>query len=172
MLELIPIGHTTKSRGISGQIKLKVSTEFIPDLTKARALFINLDGSRVPFLIEHIEDGNQLVVKLDAVENPESANALLSKEIFLDSNEVSHEALNFTKETHYLTGYAIYDQDKKSLGEIIELIEYPNQLLAKLIINSKEALIPVHDDLILDVNEEKKTLNLEIAPGLLDLYYE
>lgn len=169
MIELVPIGHSAKSRGIDGSFKTRIVEEFRADLLKARAIFINLDGSKVPFLIESSSVQNGIILKLDEIDTPESVTALLNKELFLEISEVSDAAFQDNTSQHPLTGFFISDQNDKKIAPIEELIEYPNQLLAKINFNDKELLLPIHEKLIIEMDEQNQTLKLEIAEGLLDL---
>lgn len=169
MLELIHIGHSAKSRGINGKFKSRIENKFIPNLLVARALFINIDGSKVPFLIEAAEDQGHVILKLDEIDTPEEVSHLLSRELYLDSREIAAELLVDEVQQHELVGFIVYDQSKQEIGSIKEILEYPDQLLAKLDYQDKEVLLPIHEDLILDLDKEKKTIDLEIVEGLLDL---
>jgi len=167
-MRLIHIGHTRKARGISGSFKLQVFDDYLNDLIKAKALFINLDGSKVPFMIERIEDTNSLVIKVEEIDSPEAAQALLGKEIFLHEEEVSEKSEEASAKNPLL-GFHISDQNGQSVGKIEELLDYPDQILARVEINGKTILIPIHDDLICDLDEKNKTIQLTIADGLLTI---
>ncbi len=169
MLELIPVGHSTKSRGVHGNFKANISKKFVPDVLKAKAIFIKLKGSKVPFLIESAEDHGHLLMKLEEVDSPEAVSAYLSKELFLDADEISLENKSEAKETNVLVGYSIIDQNDNVIGDIIEILEYPEQILAKLFYNNKQVLVPIHEDLVIELAEDSKKLKLEIAEGLLEL---
>jgi len=170
LLELIHIGHSAKSRGIAGKFKARIKDQFKADAAKARAIFINLKGSKVPFLLESMEDHGHMVIKVEEIDTPEAVSQLLSKELYLDIKEISDPSLLISDNTnHQLVGYQLIDQNKNSLGDILEIIQYPDQLLAKIVINTKEILIPIHEDLILDLIEEHKIIQLEIVDGLLEL---
>jgi len=59
---------------------------------------------------------------------------------------------------------------KNSLGKILEVIEQPHQLLFKLEINSKEALIPMNENTLKKIDHKKKEVIVELPEGLLDIY--
>ncbi len=167
MIELVHIGHSRKARGIEGGFRVQVEDAYLEDLQKARALFISIDGSKVPFILKSVDDSRSLVVKVEEIDNPEDAQPLLGQEIFLHLDEVSEkETIN---SSHALQGYTVLDQDKTQIGTIEELIEFPDQLLAKLSFNGKEILIPIHKDLIISLDETTQTIQLTIAEGLLNL---
>lgn len=167
MIDLIHIGYSRKARGIDGSFKLHVEDAYLEDLHKARALFISIDGSEVPFIIESIDDQRSLVVKVEDINDPEQAQRLLGTEIYLHTDEVSEKVALDSQ--HPLTGYTVIDQHDTEIGIIEEMIEYPDQLLAKIIISNKEILLPIHEDLILAHNEEMQHIHLTLADGLLTL---
>lgn len=170
MIELVHIGHSAKSRGIGGKFKARIEEHFKPDTLNARALFINLRGSKVPFLIESSEDNGHFIFKVEEIDSPEEVSFLLNKDLYLEKKEVSESVLKLSDSSiHPFTGFMVLDQNDKKIGEIVELIQYPDQLLAKVYFESKEILLPIHEDLILDLNEATQIIKLEIIEGLLDL---
>ena len=68
-----------------------------------------------------------------------------------------------------LLGYTIIN-NKEPLGEILELIEQPHQLLCRLEIKGKEVLIPLHEESLQKVNHKKKEVLVDLPDGLLEIY--
>jgi len=68
-----------------------------------------------------------------------------------------------------LLGYHIIHSGE-DLGEILEVIEQPHQVLCRIDLNGKEALIPVHQDTLVKMDLQKKQVLLNLPDGLLDLY--
>ena len=68
-----------------------------------------------------------------------------------------------------LLGYIIINENE-SLGEILEVIEQPHQLLCRLEINHKEVLIPLNEDSLQKIDHKKKQVNVKLPDGLLDIY--
>jgi len=66
-------------------------------------------------------------------------------------------------------GYTIIDYTEP-LGEILEVIEQPHQLLCRLDIKGKEVLIPLNESFLQKVNHAKKQVNVELPDGLLEIY--
>lgn len=170
MLEFIHIGQSGKSRGLDGQFKIRIPDSFKPVITSARALFVDMDGSKVPFLIHKCIDKGDIYIKLDEIDTPEEASKLLNRPIYLDKQEVPDEYLQELEErVHPLTGFSISDADDNPIGKITEIIEYPEQLMAKLSYQEKDILIPIHPDFIIELNEEAHTIKMNLPEGLLSL---
>lgn len=60
--------------------------------------------------------------------------------------------------------------DKKELGEVVEVIEQPHQVLCAIMINGKEALIPVHENSLERIDKKNRKLYVNLPDGLLDIY--
>ena len=59
---------------------------------------------------------------------------------------------------------------ENDLGEIIEVIEQPHQVLCTILYNGKEAMIPVHQDNLIKLDKKNKKVFVELPEGLLDIY--
>ena len=69
-------------------------------------------------------------------------------------------------------GYTATDESFGEMGIITEVAEYPMQYIGKCIINEKEVLFPLNDDVVTEVDDEAKTISLDLPLGLLDIYLE
>ncbi len=58
----------------------------------------------------------------------------------------------------------------EEIGEVIEVIEQPLQVLCKIIYKGNEALIPLHEESLLKVDKKKKQVHVNLPEGLLDIY--
>ncbi len=73
---------------------------------------------------------------------------------------------------HYndLKGFIVSDETHGELGEILEVNEYPQQFVATVSYKGKEILFPLNDDMIIEIDEDARTLLVDLPDGLLDLY--
>ena len=57
-------------------------------------------------------------------------------------------------------------------GKILpkEIIEYPTQSLIQIIKDDKEILIPIHEDIVKNVDREGKKIYIKAPSGLIDMY--
>jgi 16S rRNA processing protein RimM len=60
--------------------------------------------------------------------------------------------------------------ENEELGEVCEVIEQSHQLLCKIILDGKEALIPIHEDSLEKIDKKNRKLFLNLPEGLLDIY--
>jgi 16S rRNA processing protein RimM len=68
-----------------------------------------------------------------------------------------------------LLGFHIIDQGT-DLGEILEVIEQPHQLLCRILHNNKEALIPVHEGSLEKIDKKNRKVLVNLPEGLLDIF--
>ena len=61
-------------------------------------------------------------------------------------------------------------QDGDDIGEILEVIEQPHQLLCRIDWKGKEALIPIHEETLVKVDKKKKIVLVNLPDGLLDVF--
>ena len=57
----------------------------------------------------------------------------------------------------------------ENIGEVLEVIEHPHQMLFRIDYRGKEALIPVHEETLLRIDKKKKQVHVVLPDGLLNL---
>ena len=168
MIQLSHIGTILKAHGKDGQLRISVDDGYLDDLEKARAVFINLDGSKVPFLIEGIEYKNHILIKLDEVDTPEQASKYSLKELYMEDVELSESNLNrsISSDADQMIGMKVFDQNDVFRGIIQELIQNEFQDLVEIRHEDEVFLCPLHEELIISIDSEEATLKLTIPEGL------
>ncbi len=164
------IGKTLKSHGTGGQLRLMIEDQYKSYLKKGNFVFFDLHGSKVPYLITGIDDGAHFIVSLEDVPNKKESDMLSGLDVWIPLEEVKPRHQRSPKN---IKGkwyeYRIEDQYTNSIYEIIRTEEYPQQLMAVIMLNDKEILIPLSDALITSIDKENKLIRMEIPEGLLDL---
>lgn len=163
------IGHTKKTRGIEGELKVHIKEPFLESFMEAEVIFLELQGGAVPFFVESIRDLGDLVVKLDEVDTPEAAVTLTGKAVYLPNEALKRGATEEGLDLSMLEGFSIVDEAAGSVGIIEEVLELPQQVMAVVQYQDREVLIPLTDELITDVDAESGTLYMSLPEGLLDL---
>src|SRR5690606_1500863 len=105
----------------------------------------------------------------DDIDTIEKAELLVRKKLYLP------EKLRPVREENEflitdLKGFTVHDKTAGELGEIMEINEYPQQFIALISYRSKEVMFPLNDDFILEIDEENRTLKVDLPEGLIDLY--
>ena len=164
------IGFIRKTNGFKGEVILAIHGGSAAEFAESRFLFLDMDGSTVPFFVEHFSDetGN-IVVKFEDVNSHESAVALVSRKVFLPAEE--HQKLfSDVDEIKSFTGYKIIDKEIGAIGTVKEVSEMPGQIIISFAYGGAEVLMPVHEKTLLKILRKKKELHVKLPDGLLDVY--
>ena len=168
----ITIGYTKKTYGSKGQVKVVIENQFLEDFVKTDFVFINLLGKPAPFFIETIEESSDLLLKLEEIDSPEDAKAIVSKDLFLREKDLTNPPIDIPEsELEYadLIGFMLTDTILGEIGLIDEIQEFPQQEMAVVHYQGKEIFIPLHRNLIASIDESGKKITLNLPEGILDL---
>jgi 16S rRNA processing protein RimM len=116
----------------------------------------------------------EYLVKFEDVEQKEDAEKLSRKPVFI-TEEQFKEWINveeLPQDFAYLVGYDLLNQDRQLIGAIEDIMNLPEQDLAQIMVNGREVLVPLQDDLILEINNKKQFIQVDIPDGLLEMYLE
>ena len=169
------IGYTKKAFGVKGELKMKIEDKYLEDFFKAEVVFLKIGGKTVPFFLDGVRVSNSLLAKFEDIDSPEDALPITSKEVFLRERDViKEEEREFVVENEDLEfsiykGFKIESEEFGLIGEIEEILEYPQQEMALVRFNEKEILIPMNEQLIETVLSEERKLIMNLPEGLLDL---
>lgn len=173
MDEYIRVGKTRKTHGIKGGVKLEVEDRFLEDVLKVDVAFLKIQGKYLPFFIEGFDYTNKLIIYFEEIETPEAAVPLTSKDFFIRKKDISEQSTIAFQDSNLqygkLLGFEIYDQSLGRIGEIEKIMEFPQQEMAQLTYDAREVLIPLNDQLILEIDEKTKKVKMQLPEGLLHL---
>jgi 16S rRNA processing protein RimM len=170
MADYVSIGKIVGSHGLAGEVVLQHALGKKTDLKGLKTLFIEeRKESFLPYFIESTNAKNkeQVYLKLEGFNTKESARRLNQKEIWLLRADFDTYAAKSSPIT--LLGYMMINEGKE-IGEIIEVIEQPLQVLCKIIYQGNEALIPLHQESLEKIDNRKKQVYVSLPEGLLDIY--
>lgn len=170
MAEYFKIGKLVAVHGLKGELILKHELGKKTSLKGLQAVFIeDRKDSFLPWFIQSagIKSDTEIYLKLDSVDTREAAAKLSQKEVWLNETDFKKYAAKSSPVS--LLGYTIINYTEP-LGEILEVIEQPHQLLCRLDIKGKEVLIPLNESFLQKVNHAKKQVNVELPDGLLEIY--
>lgn len=167
--DYVEVGYAKKSYGVKGDLRVFIEDGFKESLESARHCFFLLKGCMVPYFIKEASEG---LVKFESCNNPEDTKAIVSRAIYLKKDQI----LTQDKEERpvdsfdFLTGYAVVeDSSENIIGDISEVVQYPQQEIATVTNGEHTFLIPVNEFNIKAINQEEKLVFMEIPEGLLDL---
>jgi len=164
------IGKLATTFGLEGQLILEHNLGKKTSLKGLENIFIEETiNSFLPYFIESakIKNDKEVYVKLEGIASKEEARKFVKKEVWLLENDFKKFSASAAPIS--LLGFMVINDDDE-LGEVVEVIEQPHQVLCKIILNGKEALIPVHEDSLEKIDKKNRKLFLNLPDGLLDIY--
>jgi len=182
---LIKIAQVLKSNGTDGEIVLGTRDIAPEDIDLKEPVFIHYDGLPVPFFIESFvpRGTSKALVHLTGIESFDDAEEIVGKGIFADvdtSGTLCAEQEDFS----VLIGWTLFDAAKTDedgkfrksesgeasvIGEITDFLDIPDNPCIEVGTKKGAVTIPLHEDLILSVNPDRREIIMEIPDGLLDV---
>ena len=170
MSKYFKIGKLVATFGLKGELVLKHSLGKKTSLKGLECLFVEESKDNLlPYFIEStsIKNDDEIFVKMEGMDTKESAKRLTPKEVWLTEEEFKKHAAQSAPIA--MLGYDLIDEGK-NLGEILEVIEQPHQILCAILLNGKEALIPIDEGSLKKIDKKKKQVHVELPDGLLEIY--
>ena len=151
-------------------IRLHVTERYEASVEQAAVLFLALEGREVPFFVESWLSDAPLVVKFEDVNSREEAVKISNRELFLRGQDIRSEGTEATPDFMLLNGYIIVDEVAGAVGAIHEILEMPQQIMAVVLREEKELLIPLNDAYVLEIDQQQQRILMALPEGLLELY--
>ena len=170
MTEYIRVGKMISAYGLKGELILKHYLGKKTSLKDLKAVFIEeKKESFIPWFIESAKAKNEdeVYLRLESVDTREKAMKLTQKEVWLPEEDFKKYAAKSSPIN--LLGYEIVEGEK-IIGTIREIIEQQHQILCTVLLNDKEAYIPLHEETIIKIDQKKQQVIVELPPGLLEIY--
>jgi len=164
----IKIGSLLKPVGTFGEIKVEIDDQFLDDLVSSDHFFMRINGSFVPYFIESFRETNFILIKIEEIDNPESASAFSLKNIFLEEAAVASKEWHKQQSMEDLKGFTLYDE-KKLIGIITGVEIFPQQLIAWVSYKGKNMPVPLADSLIEKIDFDMQKVIMKLPEGLLDI---
>lgn len=166
------LGIITKPFGYKGELVCYFDVDDPFYYENLDSVLIELDSGLVPYLIESLRlNNNNAYIKLQDVKAEDSL-LLLKKELYLPLQRLPKLKGNKFY-FHEVIGFEVIDELKGNIGKIDKIMDYPAQPILQIInTGGKEILIPIADDIVLDVDRKNKQIIIKSPDGLIDLYLE
>jgi 16S rRNA processing protein RimM len=170
MKDYVNIGRIVASFGLNGEVILKHALGKNTILKGIEALFVEeLKGSYLPYFVESSKAKNheETYIKLEGINTKEAANRLSSRNVWLldeDFRKLAGKTAPIS-----LLGFRLINEGE-DIGPIEEVIEQPHQVLLRIDLEGKEALIPLHEETLGKIDHAKKQVHVILPDGLLDIY--
>lgn len=164
--EFEEVARCGSSYGVNGGIKFAGEDEVLERCLALGFVFILMeDGSPVPFRIRSVDQKSNFILFLDTVDSPEGAKRLSDRPILLPLDHENEDWDSGAPQSWGadFIGYDLYDEESGRSAGIVDVMQYPGQVMAKM---EGGELIPLHDDLIVEIEPENKKITVSLASGI------
>lgn len=170
MSQYFKIGKFAASFGLKGELILQHSLGKKTSLKGLEIIFLEETRDNfMPYFITgtKIKNEKEIFIKLEGVDSKETARKLTPKEAWLSEEDFKKFAASSAPIS--MLGYTLVNEGEE-IGEILEVIEQPHQLLCSVLLDGKEALIPIHEESLDKIDQKNRKVFVFLPDGLLDIY--
>ncbi|MEI9934666.1 MAG: ribosome maturation factor RimM [Ferruginibacter sp.] len=170
MAQYFKIGKLVATFGLKGELVLLHSLGKKTSLKGLEVIFLEEGKDNfLPHFIQSttIKNDTEIFIKVEGVDTKETAKKLTPKNVWLTENDFKKYAAKSSPIS--LLGFSLINDDE-DLGEIIEVIEQPHQILCTILLGEKEALIPIHEESLKKIDQKNHKVYVTLPDGLLDIY--
>lgn len=168
--DVYKIGKLGKPHGVKGEITFAI-TDDVFDRVDADYLVLDIDGILVPFYLEEyrFKNDDNVLVKFEDIDTQEQVRAYTGCEVYFPRHlsDCDEENMSWAE----IIGFQLVDAvSGRVVGTIDHVDDSTLNLLFEITSPEGEALlIPANNDLIEEVDIEKKMIRMAIPEGLLEL---
>lgn len=168
--DIYKIGKLGKPHGVKGEITFAI-TDDVFDRVDADYLVLDIDGILVPFYLEEyrFKNDDNVLVKFEDIDTQEQVRAYTGCEVYFPRHLSDSDEENMSWAE--IIGFQLVDAvSGRVVGTIDHVDDSTLNLLFEITSPEGEALlIPANNDLIEEVDIEKKMIRMAIPEGLLEL---
>lgn len=163
----IPLGRIVKAHGLKGEVSVAPLTGppfFMPE--GLQVWIVPPPGSSASTTIESVRPGPKgPLVKLAGIDDIDAAKSLANREILAREQDVPEEIEDDFLD---LTGFAVITDEGLALGTIEETLLTGANDVWIVQGDLGEILLPVIDEVVLEVDEDEETITVHLLPGLVE----
>ena len=155
--QVISIGKLTRTHGKRGEVQCLMSNEYW-DNADATFLILSINNILVPFRVLDWrgKGSDSLIFQLDRINDEQSAQQLVGCQAYMLLSDINKDD-ELLPTWQSLVGYSVLDTDQGELGTITDVDETTINTLITL---NNTQLIPLHEDFIIDIQQEKKQITI------------
>ena len=168
--DVFKIGRLGKPHGIKGELSF-MFTDDVFDRVDADYIVVETDGILVPFYIEEyrFRTDETALLKLEGIDTMDRAREFTNCDVFFPRElaEADDRELTWAQ----IVGFTLVDDIyNKVIGSVRSVDDSTQNILFEVESpEGKSLLVPAAEDLITDVDQEKKQIRVQLPEGLLAL---
>ena len=161
---MLRLAQVLKSNGTDGELLLSFLNVSPEDIDLQEPVFIYFDGLPVPFYFQSFtpRGNSRALVRLTGVRSLKDADELAGQSVWADYFE--------EEEDEDFTGWTVKSPEGETIGTVKAHEDIPgNPCIWVERPGGKEVLLPLHEDLLEEIDEKSGTITMTIPEGILDL---
>ncbi|GBU07157.1 ribosome maturation factor RimM [Bacteroidales bacterium] len=168
--ELLRVGQFNKPHGVKGDLSFACKHSSW-ELDKATFLLCELDGIMVPFRVEAFRQkvGGNAYIKLKGFDSDNKARLFNNLDVYVSKENLAESEISQVSGWEDIIGFEVFDRELGSLGLIKDVDESTMNVLLVVENEFGEVLIPAVSEIVLDIDKDKKHLQVLLPEGLIDL---
>lgn len=171
--QLITVAHFNKAHGVNGEINVSLSID-LDAMQRLSCIVCELEGIYVPFFIKSLrkKGATTALMTIEDIINDNDAQMLVGRDVFALKRDYDKLVVEFDDEQvplDYFLGFTITHHNA-TIGEIVGVDDATANVLF-VVKSDKERLfyVPAVDQLIANIDLEKRHIDMDLPDGLLDL---
>ena len=154
---MLQIAKILKSNGTDGGLLIGVRDIEVGQIDLQEPVFIEFDGLPVPFFIQDLQQRgtSKAIIHLNDITSLADAEEVVGRGLFIEGEWEEEEELDFT-------GWTLLNRGER-VGTVTGMEPIPGNLCLYV----GDALVPLHEDLILSADPATRTLDLDLPEGLI-----
>lgn len=161
--EVLHIGTLRRPHGKNGELQCVTENDYWYDADADFAVLM-LDGILVPFRVtDWREKGDDtLVLRLQGVDTEEHAARLVNAKVYMLRRDLAEETEQMLT-WQDLAGYEVLNAEGETQGRVLAVNESTINTLLEM---EDGRLLPIHEDLIVRIDETERRMVLDLPEGL------
>jgi 16S rRNA processing protein RimM len=166
----ILLGTLTKAYGVRGSFLLRGRNLKAEDINEKASVFVEIDGLLVPFFVEDflIKSPDAVILKFEGIDSETKAKEFSGLFVYKIQEHIERKS-GTVRESPDIRNYRVLDKQLGFVGLVLKIIDLTNNPLLVLKKEERQYFVPVHDDLILEVNDKEKVIRINAPDGLFDI---
>ncbi len=165
--KLVAIGRVIKARGIRGELKVKLLSDFPERFKELRCVKLELKNGEIKsFKIEKTRiAGHFVIVKLNGIENRDTAETLRGLYLSVPMDE----AVPLEKNSFYifeLENMEVFESDGRKIGSVIGVEQYPANDVLVVGTETEDLMIPAVKEFVKKIDVDKRQIIVGLPEGL------
>ena len=165
------LGIITKKYSFKGEMIIKFEGDYSKIYADLKSVYIELSDSLICFKINKIQKHKSFFLRIliDGIDNENDAEKFLNKNVYLPLSllpPLSEKSFYY----HEIYGFIALDNKENEIGIIKSVKDLKKQSLFVIDHKGSEIFVPIHNDLIENIDREGKKIKINLPEGLIDVF--